>query len=170
MIGNVNFNFMTLKSTICGLFNLNRKYYNFINILSKDEQIQNHMFHIIFGFLGDITDFQAWLDVELYIFFESFAVTYLNNANMVMRRRRSYILQELNKMYKKRTYKLLLCTDLYFDICSCIASFSGGQNNYDNICMNDLNFRRLVFLNCIKNNIFRSFMIDGYFHPSLQNL
>lgn len=112
--------------------------------------------------IGKIDDFRDWLDPELYEFFRDFGARYFCSSNERINRRRYFAYEKIvkSKLCKRDSFKRAMMKELLLDLSAFKhnAEFSGPFTD------TEVN-RRKLFLNCIKNYVYRLFLIDVHCYP-----
>lgn len=128
--------------------------YDFINIMGGTVAWLEVLDRCMRSVIGEINPFHTWLKPQLTEFFESFFENFhTDDDRLDTRRFYPYENLILKNGYKHKSFKKKMVDELYLDICSMFVSKESEEN------------RRIMFLNCIKNFTYRTFMINKYCTP-----
>lgn len=99
--------------------------------------------------IGEISQFHVWLRPKLDEFFENFFENFhMDDDRLNTRRFYPYESLILKNGCKNKRFKKKMVEELHLDMCSMLESKENDEN------------RRIIFLNCIKNFVYRTFGIN----------
>lgn len=133
-----------------------------IQLLGKNVGLMEHHKRFIVSCIGKLDVFRDWLDLELEDFFEDFGTRYFCTTNERINRRRYFAYEKIvkSKLCRRDSFKKAMMQELLLDLTAFIhdGDFSGEFTD------TEAN-RRMLFLNCIKNYVYRLFLIDVHCYP-----
>lgn len=145
----LQYTFKDLSNSILSLFEKNSSsayMYNCINVLGGTVAMMELNYIVIELFIGDIGNFYEWLKPKLYKFFENYNYVYESVVK--------------SKSCKRIAFKRKMMKELYLDI-SAFISDGNFVGKYTDTEKN----RLILFFNCIKNYIYRLFLINIHCSP-----
>lgn len=154
--------FRDLSNSILNLFEKkDERLHNCIDLLGGNVGLMGVHKTLITSFIGYIDEFYNWLKPKLEEFFEHFD-THFRTKNERINRRRYYRYESIikSKSCKRRAFKREMMNEIKLDI---ISFLKDGEyvGEYTDTEEN----RRMLLLNCIKDYVYRSFLIDAHCYP-----
>lgn len=149
--------FTDLSNAILSMFEKNGHHFNFAEILGGTVAMMDIHEYDFTSFIGNIEDFHDWLKPKLDQFFKGFYSRYFCTLNPRKNRRRQFIYQTVvkSKSCKKITFKRKMMNELNLDRISFL-----NEGKYDGDFTDTEENRRILFLNCIINYVYRLFLIN----------
>lgn len=153
--------FTELSKSILSLFEGTESFSNWAELLGGDDEMKEISDNCMNSFVGDIDEFHDWLELKLDEFFKTFYKDYFYTSDERWNKRRQMIYDRVlvgSKMCKRLTFKRKMVNELNLDI---IAFYKhDGDGGYFGEHAQTEGGRQILVLNCIKNYIFRLFLIN----------
>lgn len=156
--------FKELTNSILSLFERqsdNAYVYNGVRLLTTNVAESEICENIIEMCVGNIDDFRKWLSPQLDAFFVDFERSYFHTLNERINHRRQYAYEKIVKLKtcKRASFKRKMMEEFNLDLISFLH-----HGIFLEETKTEIN-RRNIFLNCIKNYIYRLFLIDNCCYP-----